>query len=314
MMALIGVGGPALSNNTFQVGIDNLGKTIKDSHQEYIDYDRDSKTKTFGQKYGDALETRVLRLCSVGRELDLPEVHRLLVNAPRGREYSILNNLLSERAVSSPLSIDADTAPMATPQIMDSVFKSYTPMNDGLILGDGLSPFAIICQGHSQTEFLKREIKKREMIALNAAVSLTDAELLTTTDAHLPTECYMAVDKLNGWSVMIDVFHGSNAPISLAVRNAVHIISPKLQRLVHQVAISPAEGVEQVCRIMHEMQPEHYAYLHLLSRGTTLPAPDFSEVITAVSTLLSSQRSSRDLTHREVPTPYGRDLSIPTRE
>jgi len=52
------------------------------------------------------------------------------------------------RALQSDVGLTASSAPTSTPTLMDTVFKSITPMNNGLTFGEGLTPFAIVCDGH----------------------------------------------------------------------------------------------------------------------------------------------------------------------
>ena len=199
-MAQIGVGGPALSNNTFQAGIDGLKATLTENATSMMEYDRASKRKTFAEKHGAALETRLLRFTEQNREEDLPEVHKLLVQAARGREYSILEAQFAEAANNSSLPITSSNAPLATPSLLDQVFRSYSPSNDGLILGRGLTPFAIICEGHSEVESIKRLVKSASLVEAGSTLTLSDAASLTMNDVRLPTEVFIAVEKLYGWS------------------------------------------------------------------------------------------------------------------
>ena len=39
-------------------------------------------------------------------------------------------------------------------------FRLYMPFNEGLVLGRGLTPFAIICEGHSEVEAIRTTVKK----------------------------------------------------------------------------------------------------------------------------------------------------------
>ena len=40
-------------------------------------------------------------------------------------------------------------APTVTPKLVEDVFRSYQPAPTGLEFGRGLSPFAVVCQGHA---------------------------------------------------------------------------------------------------------------------------------------------------------------------
>jgi hypothetical protein len=46
-------------------------------------------------------------------------------------------------------------------------------MNNGLTLGRGLTPFAVVCKGHANAEKLKRDVKKNEMVLVGGMISLS---------------------------------------------------------------------------------------------------------------------------------------------
>ncbi|MCA1806871.1 MAG: hypothetical protein LC687_03275, partial [Actinobacteria bacterium] len=236
MMALISVGGPGLTVNAFDRGINTLGDRMRENTQAHIEFERNSRLKTFADKHGTALEARIVRFTGRPDATTLPEVHDLLVNCHKGREYSVLNAQFQERAEASTLPINSENCPIATPSLLDQVFRNYQPQGNGLTLGQGLSPFAIVCEGHAEVENLKVLIKKAELVEGSATVSLSDAASLTTNDVCLPTVAYIAIEKLLGWSVVVDVFHGATQPIAVAIQNAVKNIGPKINRLVNQAS------------------------------------------------------------------------------
>jgi hypothetical protein len=288
LMALIGVGGPGLTAHAFNVGINQLGQVMTNNTTTQIDFERAARTKSFADKHGAALETRLVCFCGQPDTTTLPDVHNLLVNAPRGHEYSILNSQFAERAEATDLPITLANAPMATPSLLEQVFRSYQPMGNGLTLGKGLTPFAIVCEGHDEVEHIKELVKKAELVEGSTSVSLSDATSLTTTDIHLPTLVHIAVEKLLGWSVVVDVFHGHTEPIAISVRDAVRDIAPYLNRLVHQSAVTKTVGMEHVCRVMFDFQQDYFAFLHRLASDPNAPVPTFQETINKVATYRTS--------------------------
>ena len=289
LMALIGVGGPGLTSaHAFNVGINQLGQVMTNNTTTQIEFERAARTKTFADKHGAALETRLVRFCGQPDASTLPEVHNLLVNAPRGREYSILSSQFAERAKATDLPITVANAPIATPSLLEQVFRSYQPMGNGLALGKGLTPFAIVCEGHDKVEDIKELVKKAELVEGSATVSLSDTSSLTTTDIRLPTLVHITVEKLLGWSVVVDVFHGHGEPIAVSIREAVRDIAPYLNRLVHQSAVTETVGMEQVCRVMFDFQQDYFAFLHRLAADPNATVPTFQETINKVATYRTS--------------------------
>jgi hypothetical protein len=285
MMSALGVGGPQLSNNQFDLGVQQLRQTLTENHDDSKAFERQIRIKSFQDKHGAALEQRALRFCDVPTSDRLPEVHRLLVNAPRGREYSILNCEFAARAAVSPLQVGVASAPLATPTLLDQVFRSHAPMNQGLTLGQGLTPFAIVCEGHDEVEALKSMVNSAAMVEGGATLTLSDAAALTTNDVCLPTVVYLAVEKLKGWSVVVDVFHGAATPIADSIRTAIERISPHLYRLVHQAAATESIGMELVWRVMYEFQQDYFDFLRKMAAGTTAgDVPDFMDIVRKVET------------------------------
>jgi hypothetical protein len=188
LLGQVGFGGPGLTNAVFQAGVDLLRGTMADNQTTYLDYNCQARRKTFAKKHGAALETRILRFTGQPNKAHLPEIHRLMTNAPRGREYSILNSQFAEHATASDLPLTAANAPLATPAILDQVFCNIEPTNNGLTLGWGLTPFAVVCKGHANAEKLKRNVKKNKMVSVGGTLSLSDADALTTNNISLPTE------------------------------------------------------------------------------------------------------------------------------
>ena len=90
------------------------------------------------------------RFCAVAADNNLPECHRLLAKSTaKSWDYAILQNLFQERcAASATIPLTAANSPLATTTLVDDVFRSFSPAGSGLIFGKGLSPFAIVCEGH----------------------------------------------------------------------------------------------------------------------------------------------------------------------
>jgi hypothetical protein len=95
----------------------------------------------------------------------------------------------------------------------------------------------------------------------------------------------VAVEKLYGWSVVIDVFHGVRHPVAMAVSAAVRLIGPLLQRMAGHMGDTPGAGMELICRVMYDMQQDYFQYLGQVAANVpgTVP-PTFYNVINLVQT------------------------------
>ena len=121
-------------------------------------------------------------------------------------------------------------APIVTPKLVNNVFCLYQPAPTGLEFGQGLSPFAIVCQGHSGVKEVEMMVRDASLVESGTSTSLADTRSLISTDVRFPKDAVMAADKLTGWSIFLDLFHGSTHPIAEAVQRAVSEITPGLHR------------------------------------------------------------------------------------
>ena len=133
------------------------------------------------------------------RDEDLPEPHRLLAKSPRGREAGILTNALEDQVQASPLPILLSNVPLVTTKILHEVFHSFTVTGSGLIFGQGLSPFCIVCSGHAEGAAIASKLRQAAMAKSGTTLSLADATKLTATDVRFPTTPQVAVEKLFRW-------------------------------------------------------------------------------------------------------------------
>jgi hypothetical protein len=225
-------------------------------------------------------------LCNVPDDDSLPEVHRLLAASPKGEAYAILGSHIETRAHHSPVPLTSGCLPLSTPKLTDNVFRCFRPGGTGLAFGEGLSPFACICEGHSEATTVRQLIKRAEIAEGGTSMSLADAETLTTTDVRFPTTPQAAIEKLYAWSVVVDIFHGVAHPISKSIREFVLAVGPALH-VVHQNAVTPAIGMDHVNRVLYEAQQDYFQWAGKAARSED-PAvrtcvPNFLSIQAAVS-------------------------------
>jgi hypothetical protein len=283
-LSRLGIGGPGLSNAAFAHGVTELKTTLEATHQATLEFERARREKSFADIHGEALAQQVYRLCNVTRDADLPEVHTLLLKTPRGRAYGVLSALFMQRTQAAGVGLSAATAPVATTKLVDEVFRNYMPGNDGLAFGKGLTPFAIVCNGHDGISEILRQVQQAQLVESGASLSLADAAALTSDDVRFPTRPFIAVEKLAGWSVVVDVFHGVDHPVSISIRAAVIAMGSLLQRLDSELADTPGAGMELICRVMFEMQQDYFSYIAKVANGAPATVPTFTDLIEAVTT------------------------------
>jgi hypothetical protein len=283
-MKRLGVGGPGLSNAAFAHGVAELKSTMVETHRATLEYDRDKKRTSYTETHGELMAIRLQRLCGVARDEDLPEIHHLLLKAPKSRVYSILSAQLAARAQEANIGLISSSAPVATTKMVDEVFRNYNPNNDGLVFGKGLSPFGIMCDGHEGIHTQLQKVEQSIMLGEGVSVSLSDHNAVLSYEVLFPTRPFVAIEKLCGWSVLVDVFHGTHHPISLALHAAVKGLAPLLSRVETLNMDTPGAGRELICRIMFDMQQDYFLYVSEVAAGANPAVPDFKSLLRRVAT------------------------------
>ena len=87
-MVKLGIGGPGLSSAAFTAGVATISTAIEDANKATIQFHTDRGQKTFSEKFGLGLATRLHRMCDVADDAHLPAIHGLLVGAPKSREHA----------------------------------------------------------------------------------------------------------------------------------------------------------------------------------------------------------------------------------
>ena len=293
------MGGLALSTAAFTAGVNTLTTTINDTATERLNYERTKALRSFTDKHGDALAQKLYNLCSVARDEALPKIHQLLAMAPKGRESGILTNAFEERVDASPVPLTMATVPLVTAKLMTQCFLTFSIAGPGsIIFGQGLSPFAVACAGHKEAEAVNAKLRQSLLAAQGTSLSLADAEKPTATDVRFPTSPQTAGEKLYRWSIVIDIFHGINKPISNSVHRAVIEIAPSLHTLYshHGRADDPRTGMDVVNRVLCKLQQDYFAWASETSRlapAAVAPAvPDFKRINSLVSSFRADALTS----------------------
>ena len=304
-----GLGGPGLTNHTFNAGVADLTTAMNDNAAARLQFERDRNEKSFTQRHGDSLAQRMHRLTGAADDAGLPEVHQLLAKAPRrSADYALLGNLFRERAEASTVPLTATNAPLATTKIVSEVFRDFVPAGTGLVFAQGLSPFAIVCEGHTEAHAASRLIRRAATVESGTSINLQDAETTTTNEAKFPPSAHFAGEKLYGWSVVIDIFHGSNHAIATNVRSFVLNVVPSLHHLEIQMADTPRAGLDLVCRVLYEAQQEYFHWARRVAAAgpAGITVPTFDAILDKVVTY-------RPNSLNQLPQPWYRMVDAPDR-
>jgi hypothetical protein len=282
--ARIGLGGPGLTTAAFAQGIAEVKTTLENNLAQQLAHDTARGEKTFTDVHGTALAQILRRLCGVASDADLPPIHNLLIKTNKSQQqYSVLGGALAERTNVSPLHLSSSHVPMVTVSLMENVFRSFRISGEGLEFGKGLTPFAIICPGHGDAASTQLAATRASTLESGTSATLADIATLTSGDPLFPTEAFITTEKLYAWSIEVDVFHGTNHPIAVAIRQAVSDVCPTIQRTCRLKADNSGAWMEIVCRLLYELQQEYFGWVSKTSNAVPTVVPTFERIVGAVT-------------------------------
>lgn len=283
LLARLGVGGPQLSNAGFTQGILNLQNTITQANNAQLA----ANLKTFSDRYGVHIAQTMYNLCNVATDAALPSIHRTLAKSDKGQMHSILLNAIQARALASSVPLTDGNLPLLTTSLSNEVFRNFAVADFGASFGKGLTPFAMVCQGHAEANVVAKSLKKADIIEGGTSVTSQDAERMTVTDVRMPTQPQIAAEKLYAFSVVVDLFHGETHPIANSVRAAVTAIAPALHAVCAHAGAHKV-GMDYCNRVLYEIQQDYFLWARTVAREPD-PArrpvvPDFQKIANAVIT------------------------------
>ena len=283
LLTSLGAMGPALTTAAFNTGMTAITNCLNTNQTQHEDFITRMNNKTFTMRHGDDLAIRVRNWTGAGADADLPGIHKLLAKSQKGRDYGIIGAALDSRTKASPVALTVHRVPLASTKIVDDVFRSFKPAGNAQIYGQGLTPFAIVCEGHAEAAAVQKQIRQAETVESGGHVSLSDATALVTLDLAFAGSVQVGTEKLYGWSVYIDVFHGVNHDIAAAVRNSVMITAPLLSSLWDHYG-DDAVARDYLNRVLYEYQAEYFKWVRLAATNPNEPVPTFAEIEDRLST------------------------------
>lgn len=278
LLAKLGVGGPGLTTAAFTQGITEIRNTLTTTTNNTLDYHRQQNNKTFTAKHGTALAARVYRLTGATDDATLPEIHRLVAAASKAQAHNVVASAVEDRVAASPVPLTLASKPLITPKLLTCLFRNYQIYATGITYGEGLTPFAMVCEGHAERDEVVKRIHQAIQAEQGTSLSLDDAMELTTNDLRFPTTPQQVSEKLYAWSAVVDVWFGNNAQISQNVRSAVTTVGPVLHRIFEMHADNARHGLDLVLRVAYELQQDFFSYLNQKAVDDTTTEPTFQHI------------------------------------
>ena len=137
-------------------------------------------------------------------------------------------------------------------------------------------------------------VKQAERAESGSTMTLDDASRLATTDVRFPSTPQIAAEKMYGWSILIDLFHGRAQAIAVAIRAFVIAVGPALHRIHDQHLDNPAMGMDLVCRVLFDAQQEYFTWANavaLAGNAVGVAIPNFASLKNDVATYRTSRLS-----------------------
>ena len=100
----------------------------------------------------------------------------------KSHDYAIIQGLIQERTQASVVPLPVTCAPLATTKLVDQVFWNFCPGGNRLTFRQGLTPFAIVCEGQNNIENVCAKIKLASIAEAGTSVSLDDMEHIISSD------------------------------------------------------------------------------------------------------------------------------------
>ena len=228
---------------------------------------------------GAAVTQELFNVCYVTAEADLPPIWALLANGTKANAIAQASACVSTRFLASGIQLSPTSIPLVTTQLFDQIFKRNMFAGGGLAMGQGLTPFAIICPNHAEAHAAIRASAAADTVQ---QPGLDDALTIMTTDVRLPANPYHAMEKLKGWSILLDCVIGALHPVAVATHDFVMLASPAILEYCANV-IPIAEAMEKIIALLFAAQQKLFFWLNHARGATTVatrPAtPDYSELM-----------------------------------
>ena len=280
--------------------ITTLDTNIQDINTRREAEEAARRNVSFTDRHGTSVATLVQRYCNAAGDDALPEIHRLMASyKDKSRDMTTLNLALHNRASTVP-HLNEINVPRATPHLVN-LFRSHNLIGAGVELGEGMTPFAVVCYGHPYSkDILELADKQATMEAGNNTVTLSDASRFTTKDVRFPRTINQVLDKLDGFTVILDVYFGQGHTYATATREGRQVLAPHILALETAYSHNPRMGMMLALRILMWVQQATFLWLRkkrvMATGDPTLP--DYEGLVDAL------RMGTHDLHLPRIPEPW----------
>jgi hypothetical protein len=278
----------AITGTVVQNAVGLLNATLTDQEAARVAREHAKANRTVTDRYGSHIASLLQDTCLADSDDMLPEIHRLLArNTESASDPTLLEGALLQARGVSLLPVAEGNSVQVSRHLVQ-LFRSHQVYSDGIVFGEGLSPFAITCKGHPNAAEAKRALEDAGQVERGASLTLADARAMAVSDARMPTMLQHLVDKLYGYSHVCDTYFGCTHPLAASLRSNALQLGPAITTLGTYFG-SPSSALRMGIRVVFYVQQLVFRWLKTrrsTPRGTAVPIPDFEGLVSDVGSFL----------------------------
>jgi hypothetical protein len=205
-------------------------------------------------------------------EANLPKVWTQLANCSKGSSIATVASCVGTRFLAANTGWAPNSIPIITTQLNNQVFKRLAMGGTGLQMGHGLSPFAVVCENHTKGQPASKASAAAETaVGGGTQFNLQDLCTIMTSDIRLPGTPHTAVEKLIGWSILVDMALGARHPCAVTTHNFALQAGPLLLQFSN--GVMPINiAMEYILGTLFQVQQEFFLRLAQAKTATTAAA------------------------------------------
>ena len=289
-MLKVGAARRAQTDAAVSDAIKDLKTSLEDQEDARIQAESQKQLCSFTEKFGPDIAMSVHKILEVDDDSGLPDVHTALARCKTSsRESYILQAALCNAMGNSPLPISEANMPLVTKHWLE-LFRNHQILSMGTTLGQGITIFAVVCQGHPGANEARKRLQDSNTVEGGGSTTLDDARALSVSDARLAVTLTYGVDKAYGFSLWSDTYFGRNHCLARALRSGALKLGIALPALASYYG-NPGAAVRMCNRVMFKYQQLTFSWIRKRRDtpvGTAVPVPDFDSLAHEVSSFLLS--------------------------
>ena len=163
--------------NVLNAAVDRQSQTLQDFHDATNARELAKANPSVENRYGIAVAERLVAVCRVASQDDLPMIHRELArNQSRiSQDKTTLFSAINARASNNNCVANQHSQPVVTTHLVE-LFRTHAIEDVGIDFGKGLTPFAMVCRGHPNAKTEEDKANLQQTVESGSHIGLQDAQ------------------------------------------------------------------------------------------------------------------------------------------